>query len=138
MTSEELAGVYRGYIACLNRQDWPRLGEFVAETVEYNGARIGLAGYRDMLERDFEAIPDLAFKIALLACDPPQIASRLDFDCTPVGTLFDLPVNGRRVRFAENVFYRVRDGRIAEVWSVIDKGAIAAQLRGAGDAPGGA
>jgi predicted ester cyclase len=37
-------------------------------------------------------------------------------------------VNGRQVVFAENVFYRFRDERIAEVWSVIDEGAIEAQL----------
>jgi predicted ester cyclase len=37
-------------------------------------------------------------------------------------------VNGRRVTFAENVFYRFRGGKIEEVWSVIDKAAIEAQL----------
>jgi predicted ester cyclase len=37
-------------------------------------------------------------------------------------------VNARRVTFAENVFYQFRDERITEVWSVIDKGAIEAQL----------
>ena len=36
--------------------------------------------------------------------------------------------NGRRVAFAENVFYRFHNERIAEVWSVIDKAAIEAQL----------
>ncbi|MCT4370728.1 ester cyclase [Yangia mangrovi] len=129
MAPEDLAALYRGYIACLNRQDWKRLGDFVADAVAYNGERIGLAGYRRMLENDFAAIPDLSFEVALLACEPPQIASRLEFDCTPVGRLFGLPVNGRRVRFAENVFYRVKDARIAEVWSVIDKSAIEAQLQ---------
>jgi predicted ester cyclase len=50
-----------------------------------------------MLERDFEAIPDLQFNIELL------------------------PVKGRRVNFTENVFYRFHDERVAEVWSAIDK-----------------
>ena len=39
-----------------------------------------------------------------------------------------LPINGKRVVFAENVFYQFRSERIAEVWSVIDKAAIEAQL----------
>ncbi len=81
-----------------------------------------------MLERDFRAIPDLRFEIALLVSEPPRIASRLDFDCTPAASLFGLAVNGRRVRFAENVFYEVADDRIRHVWSIIDKAAIAAQL----------
>lgn len=37
-------------------------------------------------------------------------------------------MNGTRVQFAENVFYRYAEGRIREVFSVIDKAAIAAQI----------
>lgn len=128
MTATELAEIYQGYVACLNRQDWPNLGSFVGDGVHYNGKRIGLAGYRAMLEGDFRTTPDLHFDIKLLVCEPPHVASRLNFDCTPTGMLFGLPVNGKRVRFSENVFYEFRDGRIAAVWSVIDKAAIEAQL----------
>ncbi|MBZ8134684.1 ester cyclase [Afifella sp. IM 167] len=128
MERDELVAAYRGYIACLNRQDWDELGRYVGEEVRYNGERVGLAGYRSMLEGDFRAIPDLRFHIELLVCDPPHVASRLAFDCTPVGVLFGVPVNGRRVRFEENVFYEFREGRIASVLSIIDKAAIAAQI----------
>ncbi|MBU1315689.1 MAG: ester cyclase [Alphaproteobacteria bacterium] len=128
MTAEELTEIYEGYIACLNRQDWSRLGDFVHPDVRYNGDVVGLAGYRTMLERDFAAIPDLQFTILLLVTEPPQVAVRLGFDCTPKGELFGLPVNGRRVAFTENVFYALNDGRIETVWSIIDKAAIAAQL----------
>jgi predicted ester cyclase len=124
----DLAAVYRDYIACLNRQDWPALGTFVRDDVHYNGRRIGLSGYREMLERDFREIPDLCFTVRLLISDPPHIASRLLFDCTPRGSFLGLPVNGKRVSFSENVFYEFREDRIAEVWSVIDKAAIEAQL----------
>jgi predicted ester cyclase len=54
----------------------------------------------------------------------------LGFDCTPKGKFLDLEVNGRRVAFSENVIYEFRHGKIVEVWSVIDKVAIEAQLRG--------
>jgi predicted ester cyclase len=57
-----------------------------------------------------------------------MLAARLAFDCTPKGEFLGLPVNGRRVAFTENVFYEFRDGKIAQVWSVIDKAAIEAQL----------
>ncbi|MFE0016531.1 ester cyclase [Mesorhizobium sp. NPDC059054] len=128
MTRDELITIYRLYIDCLNRQDWNALGEFVHDDVRYNGALVGLAGYRSMLEGDFRAIPDLHFRIELLIGDPPRIASRLRFDCTPVGILFDLPVNGKRVQFEENVFYEFAGTRIERVWSIIDKAAIARQL----------
>jgi predicted ester cyclase len=128
MTNADLSAIYRGYIACLNRQDWANLGRFVHEEVHYNGELIGLSGYRAMLEQDFRAIPDLYFDIRLLVSESPRLASRLSFDCRPKGLLFGLPVNGKRVSFAENVFYEFRDQRIEQVWSVIDKAAIESQL----------
>jgi len=128
MTRDDLAETYRAYIACLNRQDWSSLGRFVDDDVVHNGRSVGLSGYRAMLERDFRDIPDLRFDIALLISDPPRIAARLQFDCTPVGTFMGLAVNGKRVSFCENVFYEFGNDRIRQVWSVIDKPAIEAQL----------
>jgi predicted ester cyclase len=128
MTKAELSDVYRRYIACLNKQDWPKLGQFVHDDVRYNGNRIGLSGYREMLERDFEEIPDLSFQIQLLMSDPPYIASRLVFNCTPKGKFLGLDVNGKRVSFAENVFYEFGSEKIEQVWSVIDKVAIEGQI----------
>ncbi|WP_138467685.1 ester cyclase [Poseidonocella sp. HB161398] len=128
MTAPPLADLYRGYIDCLNRRDLGTLGRHVAGDVHYNGEPVGLAGYRAMLEEDFRAIPDLRFEIALLVAEAPHVAARLRFDCTPAGTLFGYPVDGRRVRFGENVFYRFGDGLIREVHSVIDRMAVGAQL----------
>ena len=123
-----LGTLYRSYIDCLNRQDWAALGDFVAEEVQHNGRPFGLAGYRAMLEEDFRTIPDLFFGIALVVADADHVAARLQFDCRPKAAFLGLPVNGRRVRFAENVFYRFADGKIAAVWSVVDRAAIEAQI----------
>lgn len=128
MMREDLALIYRRYIDCLNHQDWDHLADYVDEAVEYNGKRISLSGYRGMLEGDFRAIPDLRFNISILCSDPPVIASRLDFDCHPIGELFGIPVNGKRVQFSENVFYEFKNQRIAKVNSLIDTKAIAAQI----------
>jgi len=128
MTKTDLSDIYRAYIACLNRQDWPKLGQFVADDAIHNGRRVGLSGYREMLERDFDQIPDLYFNVQILISDPPYITSRLGFDCTPKGVFLGLHVSGKRVSFTENVIYEFRSGKIVEVWSVIDKTAIEAQL----------
>ncbi len=128
MMKTDLSDVYRGYIACLNKQDWPKLEQFVHDDVYYNGKLIGIGGYREMLRRDFDDIPDLSFDIQLLISDPPYIASRLGFDCTPKGKFLGLQVNGKSVSFTENVFYEFRREKIWQVWSVIDKAALEAQL----------
>jgi predicted ester cyclase len=124
----DLADLYRDYIACLNRQDWPKLGQFVDDEAVHNGRRLGLSGYRAMLERDFVEIPDLYFNVQMLIADPPYIASRIGFDCAPKGKFLGLDVNGKRISFAENVFYEFRKEKICQVWSVVDKAAIEAQL----------
>ncbi|MBU9160487.1 ester cyclase [Burkholderia multivorans] len=128
MTDTDLAAHYRAYIDCLNRQDWAALGRYVGDDVIHNERPLGLSGYRAMLEQDFRDIPDLHFEIALLVSAPPHIACRLQFACSPARTFLGLPVNGRKVTFCENVIYAFRDGRIRQVWSVIDKAAIEAQL----------
>jgi predicted ester cyclase len=130
VTKTDLSDRYRDYIACLNSQDWQKLGQFVDDGAIHNGRRLGLSGYVAMLERDFDEIPDLHFNVLMLIADPPYVACRLGFDCTPKGKFLDLEVNGRRVAFSENVIYEFRHGKIVEVWSVIDKVAIEAQLRG--------
>ena len=128
MSKTDLSAIYRAYIACLNSQDWPRLEQFVHNEVYYNGQQIGLAGYRKLLERDFYEIPDLCFNVQLLVSDPPYIASRLGFDCSPKEKFLGLEINGKRVSFTENVFYEFQREKIWRVWSVIDKAAIEAQI----------
>ena len=128
MLKTDLSDIYRDYIACLNRQDWQNLAKFVADEAVHNGRPIGLSGYRQMLEKDFDDIPDLHFNIEFVMSDPPHIASRLKFSCCPKGRFLGLDVNGRKVSFTENVFYAFQDSKIRQVWSVVDKAAIEAQL----------
>lgn len=123
-----LARIYNDYIACLNARDWASLDGFVDIDVVHNDRRLGLAGYRAMLEQNVRDIPDLRFETDLLVVQPPQIGSRLKFDCRPIGLFLDLPIDGRHVVFYENVFYRFERGRIVQVWSIVDKAAIQAQL----------
>jgi predicted ester cyclase len=56
------------------------------------------------------------------------VACRLVFDCTPQREFLGFTADGRRVTFAEHVFYRFENDRIAAVWSLIDRAAIAEQL----------
>jgi predicted ester cyclase len=112
MNKTDLSDIYRDYIACLNNQDWSNLGKFVQNEVSYNSKQIGLSGYRALLENDFREIPDLYFNIQLLISDPPYIASRINFNCTPKGEFFGLPINGKKVSFTENVFYQFRNEKI--------------------------
>lgn len=119
---------YEAYIACLNDRNLEKLGDFVDDQVVYNGSPIGLNGYYNMLAGNYLDIPDLRFSIDLVVADADIIGTRLIFDCHPVGEFLGYKINGRRVLFYENVFYRFSGQRIVEVWSVIDAKAIEKQL----------
>ena len=125
----DLRARYQAYLDCLNARSWSELGDFVDDEVRYNGRPVGLATYREQREAEARDIPDLRYDIELLVCEPPHISARLRFDCTPSGDFLGLPVRGRRIRFTENVIYRCTETKITDVWSVIDKTAVEAQLR---------
>lgn len=128
MPNRNLSEIYRAYLACLNTQDWASLGDYVGEEVAYNGQALGLAGYRQAREDEFRTIPDLRFHAQLVVADTNTVAARLNFSIHPQGEFLGLPVNGKRIVFAENVFYQFEHGKIVAVWSVLDKAAIEAQL----------
>lgn len=124
MSDNDLAAIYRAYLACLNDRRWDDLGEYVADDVVRNGERLELSGYRAMLEADTQAIPDLRFNAEILIADERHVACRLVFTCTPQQEFLGRQPNGEQVTFAEHVFYRFENRRIAQVWSVIDKEAV--------------
>jgi predicted ester cyclase len=127
-SDSDLRDTYRDYLACLNERRWDDLGQFVADDVAYNGEPVGLTGYRSMLEADTRAIPDLRFVPEILLADDDVVSCRLAFECCPEQQFLGFAPTGARITFAEHVFYRFADGRIVEVWSLIDKEAIRVQL----------
>lgn len=80
-----------------------------------------------MLEADTAAIPDLQFVAELILVEEDVVASRLMFHCTPQATFQGFEPPGTPISFSEHVFYRFRESKIAEVWSLVDVQAIATQ-----------
>jgi predicted ester cyclase len=102
---------------------------FVQDELSYNGKTMTRRQYQDMIAADIAAIPDLIFDPQIVVASGDQVACRLLFDCTPQHEFLGFSPNGKRLGFAEHVFYHFRDGRIAAVSSLIDRPAIEAQLR---------
>jgi predicted ester cyclase len=123
-----LATRYLAYLDALNDRRFSDLDEFVQDELTYNDEVLTRQEYADMIAADTRAVPDLRFEVRLLLTNDDVVACRLWFDCTPTGMFFGLAPTGRRISFCEHVFYRFRDGRIAQVWSLIDRDAVATQL----------
>jgi predicted ester cyclase len=129
MADVDLADRYRGYLTCLNERRFHDLPEFVHEPVVHNDRTLRIAEFQDLLRRDAAEIPDLNYEIERLVVQGEQVACRIRFDCTPTASFRGIPPAGRPISFVEHVFYRYEDGRIAQIWSLIDMEAIREQLR---------
>jgi predicted ester cyclase len=103
----------RQYIACLNGRYLSGLSRVVTNDVVHNEIQLGMADYRQMLEKNFKEIPDLVFNIQLLVAENSHIACRLEFNCTPVSSFLGLAIEGKKISFTENVFYLFRGERSA-------------------------
>jgi predicted ester cyclase len=128
MTEAEFEAHYRRYISYLNNRRLDELDEFLHEELTYNGQPETRADYRERIAGDLAAIPDLYFDVQLIVVCGDQIACRLFYDCTPQSEWLGLRPNGESISFAEHVFYKFRDGKIYEVWSLLDVASIAEQL----------
>lgn len=128
MPHHSLAVRYLAYLDVLNDRRFSDLDEFVLDELTYNNDVLTRQAYADMIAADTRAVPDLRFEARLLLADDNTVACRLWFDCTPTSTFFGMAPTGARISFCEHVFYRFRAGRIAHVWSLIDRDAVATQL----------
>ena len=118
---------YRRYIRCINERH-ADLREFVHDTVVYNEKELTRLEYQNLIAESVIAAPDIYFDVTILVADETHIAARINFHCTPLETFLGCKPTGKSVAFAEHVFYQLRDGKICQVWSLIDVPAVQHQL----------
>lgn len=126
-----LEDTYRAYLEALNERRLDDLVHFVHDTLTYNGETLTREQYSALLAADAAAIPDLFYDARIIVADDRRVACRLLFACTPEHDFLGFTPNGRRLTFAEHVFYDFEQNRIAAVTSLIDRFAIRSQLRAA-------
>ncbi|MET3858554.1 ester cyclase [Rhizobium sp. OAE497] len=77
-----------------------------------------------------DAVPDYRWNIQDLFVVDDRIAVRLQNTGTPIKTFMGHEPTGRSVNFMEFASYRIRDGRFAEMWFLMDEATVAKQLSG--------
>ena len=123
-----LESTYLAYLDALNGRRFDELDRYVCDELVYNDKPLTRQQYADLIAADTRATPDLRYEAHLLSTGDDLVACRLWFNCTPTSTFLGLEPTGTAVSFAEHVFYRFENGRIAQVWSLIDRDAVASQL----------
>ena len=135
MDRNALEAHYRAYIACINaRKDQlsgADLEPFVHSSVTHNSRLMTRDEYCHGPVTAFKTLNNLHFAIDRLVVDPgqggdnQQVACRIAFNnVRPVqgkGTeMLGLIAGKEELSFSENVIYRFEDGKIREVWSLLD------------------
>lgn len=119
---------YRSYIDCLNRGKLDELANFIQDKLTYNDKEMTLEDYKESRSAERQAIPDLFYQIELLITNEDTIACRLNFNCTPVKEFMGIIPNGNKAVFSENVFYKLTEGKISSVLSLVDTDSIRKQI----------
>ena len=125
----DLRGVYRRYLACCNERRFSELADFVHDPLRFGGKTTPLADYARTITSNVEAVPDFHWKIQDLVTDGSSVAVRLEDSGTPQANWLGIAPTGRSMRFQELAFYRFRDGKIAEMWFLLDVPSIQSQLQ---------
>ena len=76
----------------------------------------------------FSAFPDWHWEIRNLVVDGDFIAGHFMVTGTHRGAFQGIEATGRRVTISEFTFYRLEDGKFAEVWDLADMDAVIRQI----------
>jgi predicted ester cyclase len=125
---------YRNYISAINSQNWELVQSFLNNTITHNDRQLSKPQYCQLMTAVFDACPDISFGIDKLLVneESAEVACRIQFVGTPVKTFLGCEIAGdggeREVSFSEHVFYVFRDGKIADVKSLVDVDKVRRQL----------
>jgi len=85
------------------------------------GTPPGRDGYRAVANVLRAGFSDLRFEVEDVIAAGDRVAVRTWFTGTHDGPFMGMPPTGRRVRMQQVHVFRVEDGRIAEMWAVMDQ-----------------
>ena len=124
----ELDSFYRRYLSCCNERRLGDLATFVHDEIRFNGHPTSLSDYAAAIASNIEVVPDFHWKIEDLVVNDNTIAVRLTDTGTPQQDWLGITSTGKSMEIAEFAFYRVTDGKIAEMWFALDERAARTQL----------
>lgn len=114
---------YTEYINSINEHTMDKnFSKYCNPSVMHNDFIYSTQEYREMIESSFEDISGLHFTIEELFTNSnsQHVAARLGFTGIPVKTFRGIPPTGKSVRFSEHAFYKLEQGKISRVWSILD------------------
>ena len=129
MTAEEHKALARRYFAeLIDGGDVSVADEVLADPVLEKGRPVRPARFKELTALLHAAFPDWQTAIAAQYVDGDTVISRVVARGTYAGTYLGIPATGRWVERGGIFIFRIRDGRIAEIWDEIDQLGLLRQL----------
>ena len=92
---------------------------------------VGLAAERESWRKAKNAMPHLHHEFAVVVQDGSMEAARCVVTGTLDGAIGGLEATGKSFKVDQALFARIRDGKIEELWEIVDTASLLDQLGGA-------
>jgi steroid delta-isomerase-like uncharacterized protein len=121
-------GTFRRIAQAVNAHDEAALFDvfeevFVPDVLIHNPLPTSATGVEAMKEVFAElcrGFPDLHIRIDDLLQDENKVVARQTVEGTNLGEFMGLPPTGRSVTYSEIFIFRLVDGKVVEIWGVVD------------------
>jgi steroid delta-isomerase-like uncharacterized protein len=125
---EEHRTLYLSYLEHCNAHDVDRMASFYTSAIKVNDVPMDPTAVAAQFPPLFAAFPDWHWEIRALVVDGDYIAGHFTVAGTHRGDYLGVEATGRRVTISEFTFYRLEDGKFAEVWDHADMDAVMRQI----------
>ena len=88
----------------------------------------GQQGYRDMISASQAGLPDAKHNFEIMMAADDMVAAHGMITGTHRGELFGKAPTGKKVEFTSTAIWRIRSGKIVEIWCDFDLAGLMAQL----------
>jgi len=122
MSIENNKATVTAFVHAISEQEWATLDALVADDVVRRSRTYGLPELRgrkqlvEFLKSEVMTFPDAYQKILYLVAEEDRVAAALQFTGTQKGPMGPFPASGRRIHANFLAMFRLKEGRIAEVW----------------------
>ncbi|RKF57451.1 hypothetical protein OnM2_074049 [Erysiphe neolycopersici] len=104
------------------------LSNYMHSELTVNNETYTLSEYETSLLKLMNAASDFHISVQKLVVEGPTVATRFLVTCTPEKQYMGYPPNGKRIEYAEHVFYRFNGTKCCEISALIDIRAVKRQL----------
>lgn len=130
--SPALAALLDRYVAAVNAHDTSVFPTIFSDSyIQHSGrSPSGLAAQIGNFQRILELWPDIQMHVEDRVIADDKIVARVTFTATHSRTVLNVDPTGRKISFGTIDIWRVRDGKLAEHWDLVDTVGLQKQLHG--------